>query len=756
MGKQFLLIVIFVLIWKSLFAQQWNLISEEQNFKITWQDNLLSFDDGEKKIVESFNFESDIKNVKSIFSRCPLGTYEAIEIEFENENYCRFFFLPETPFLACQSVYRNRGEQTEIIKEIVPVKFKFKKVYDKTFSVEGLAPISDSKEVYQFLSFINSKETLLCGWLTNIHGSGILKSELSPENIFLIPRTEYGTLRIPPGGTVEGEIFVIGKFNDPHLAHETYADAMANYHQIKLNPIPEGGHCTWRAAVNGKSGTEEGTRELAEYCSQNLVDYGFELIQLDDGWQNGPDRKHLQKWRPRNDFSTHRIDGPYPNGMKKTADVIISNKMVAGLWLMPFAWDANCELLKNQQYLFAKDSLGNVRNVEWAGECLDMTNPQTKEFVFQSLKRVTKLWGYKYIKIDALFTGLAADHIYTSFPHYTNDNLGKTIFYDPTKTAIDAFREGLKNVRNAVGPETYILGCNLAQNYRMLGSAIGLVDGMRVGPDVTTNWESLMKGLQMPTRLYFLHNKVWHNDPDHLMLRKPLSYIQARTMANWVAISGQLNLCGEHIPTIGDERVNLYKRSIPNTGLVGKPIDLFENIQAQIWYMQVKKIFANLYSVGMFNWSEDKECNLILNLKDLGLQHGENYLAFDFWDQELKEIKNDQIKMKLEACDSHVMLIREAKKRPMYIGSTRHIVQGTVDLIDEEWFPEENKLKITCQITANDPYKMYVYLPEKERFKLKNIFVNGEKTDRCQCDENICTVEYVKQENGVVSFELYF
>ena len=50
-------------------------------------------------------------------------------------------------------------------------------------------------------------------------------------------------------------------------------------------------------------------------------------------------------------------------------------------------------------------------------------------------------------------------------------------------THVEAYRTGMKIVRETAGKDVFILGCNLAQNMRILGPSIGFVDAMRIGPD---------------------------------------------------------------------------------------------------------------------------------------------------------------------------------------------------------------------------------------------------------------------------------
>ena len=52
------------------------------------------------------------------------------------------------------------------------------------------------------------------------------------------------------------------------------------------------------------------------------------------------------------------------------------------------------------------------------------------------------------------------------------------------------------------------------------------------GSDVGARWSGILSGATMGTRLYFMHNRLWHKDPDCLMLRDPLTLERA---AKWAS-----------------------------------------------------------------------------------------------------------------------------------------------------------------------------------------------------------------------------
>ena len=124
---------------------------------------------------------------------------------------------------------------------------------------------------------------------------------------------------------------------------------------------------------------------------------------------------------------------------------------------------------------------GEPYETAWGGTCLDLTNPDVREYVRTVADRIVNEWGFRYLKLDGLWTGTATKQQYVN-SGFKDDGIGDAVFHDPNVTNIEAYRSGLKLVRETVGRKTFILGCNGPQNMRSYGGAFGLVDAMRVGP----------------------------------------------------------------------------------------------------------------------------------------------------------------------------------------------------------------------------------------------------------------------------------
>jgi len=673
-------------------------------------DGTFSARRGEKVFVKEARFREaagdDVPKARAARIQDALGSAQAIEVKFPSGFVYTLALYRNLPFVCIKSQMHNPTNERLIVNKMVPVSFQVdlgKAAEDlRILGCDGLTGADKERTSYTFLAMAEpeTRAGVVAGWLTHDRASGIVLSKPAEDSVRIDARSEYGNLLVEPGKNVAGETFAIGYFDDALAGLEEYADTIAKRYRIRLPEIPSG-YCTWYSKPHGGASDEEHMAELAEYCGRELTKFGFNLLQIDDKWQLS-----------RRDFTNYNPKGPYPNGMKPPAEKINEEGMTAGIWFIPTGWDPNRPAFDDHQDWFVHKKDGSIYTVYWAGSCLDMTHPEAREFLYDVIAQMTREWGYKYIKIDGLWTGMATKILYPK-PDYRDDNLGDAVFHDPAKTNIETYRDGLKLVRKASGRDVYILGCNIAQNMRTLGASIGLVDGMRVGSDIGARWSGILSGATMGTRLYFMHNRLWHNDPDCLMLREPLTLDQARAWGSWIGISGQLNVASEWLPGLPDDRLEIVKRSMPNHGLSGRPIDLFESNMAKIWHLTGGTGRQRKDVIGLFNWNQEQPDTVRVELKKLDLPDGAggNYVGFDYWTDRFVPPFSGTLETELQPSSCQVISIRPLGDRPVLVSTSRHVTQGIVDVDQENWNSRKHELRGKSKVVGEDPYELRIYAP---------------------------------------------
>ena len=486
---------------------------------------------------------------------------------------------------------------------------------------------------------------------------------------------------------------------------------MAKKYKIKLKPVPSG-YMTW---YHARALDEDRMPVLAKWCRQNLNKYGFDFLQIDDGWQIS-----------RRDFTTHATDkpysakrrfpeeptaekGPYSRGMKPTAEAINRHGLTAGIWITPFGWDHQRPVFTDHRDWFVKREDGSVYAVNWGGDCLDMSHPEAREFLHGVIDRIANDWGYNFFKLDALWAGMCAKSLYPK-PEYHEDNFGDAVFHDPEVTNVEAFRRGLQVVRQAAGDDVYLLGCTAAQNMRTLAGSIGLVDGIRVGIDSGKKWEGILANVKVSSSIYYLHRRVWHNDADVLYLDKHFTLDQVRAWASWLAISGNLYMVSNWLPDAPAERIDAIKRTIPNHNLKARPVDLFESSPARVWHLRDGEGESRRDVVGLFNWGDTEE-RIKVDLDRLGLSRG-RYATFDFWEDRLErpsDLSSLEVSLRPKSC--RVIALRKLD-HPLVISTSRHVTQGIVDMVEEKWDSERSAIRGVSRVVAGDPYEIRTAAPD--------------------------------------------
>jgi alpha-galactosidase len=207
-----------------------------------------------------------------------------------------------------------------------------------------------------------------------------------------------------------------------------------------------------------------------------------DVVQIDDGWQRG-----IGDWHGHGD----RFESLA--GLRQR---IGDAGKRAGIWLAPFLVGSGSELAREHP-----DWLVGEAGTNWGQELsgLDLTHPEAQEHLWTALRALHEA-GFDYFKLDFLYAGAVPGKRYDGS--------------DP----VAAYRSGLRLVRDAVGPEAYLLGCGAP----ILPSA-GLVDGMRVSPDTfhagQQDGSAGLRGAPGAAGRAWQHGRLWTNDADCLVAR---------------------------------------------------------------------------------------------------------------------------------------------------------------------------------------------------------------------------------------------
>jgi hypothetical protein len=384
--------------------------------------------------------------------------------------------------------------------------------------------------------------------------------------------------------------------------------------------------------------------------------------------------------------------------------------LTPGIWFMPFAGSYMDPAFKDHQEWFVKNLKGEPYETRWGGTSLDMTQPGAREYLRGIADRMSHQWGYKLFKLDGFWTGSATKQIYPN-NGYKEDGIGDAKFSNPDKTNIDALRDGVKLIRQAAGPDVFLLGCCVSQNMRSFGGSFGLLDGMRVGPDTGAG----RIGAVQASRLWFLNGRVWWNDPDCVSVRAATSLEQARLNATFTAMAGDIFYNSDWMPDFPAERLDILRRCMPAHGLPSRPVDVLENHLARIWHLADTRGPQRRDVVALYNWSKGP-ATISCATDRIGLPDAAAYVGFDFWNNKFIPPFERTLNAELPPGQScRVLAIRPVSDHPQLLSTSRHITQGMVDVTSEAWNPDTRTLAGTSRVVAGDPYELRIVVPVRDK-----------------------------------------
>lgn len=637
------------------------------------------------------------------------GPGQSIELSYPDGNCDAILLFPKLPFALFRSTIANRTGEVRLLNRVPMISAGLElgppAAQLKTLGTGGLTAPDRNLGSYGWLAVADpqTRKGVVAGWITHDRASGVVFAKIDAQQVRIEARGDYGRLRIAPGKTAQTETFALGLFDDARLGLEAWADAMARVYSIKLRPLPAG-YCTWYSEKHGGASDEKHLAELTEYAAKTLKPYGFDFVQIDDGWQMGTGGKN----GPKKNFTEFNPKGPYPGGMKAAADDVKRHGLVPGLWFMPFAGTHNDPWFAAHQDWFVKQEDGKPYDARWGGTSLDMTHSGAREYLRSIVQRIAKDWGYTYFKMDGMWTGTATKLTYPQSA-YVEDGMGDAVFNNPDKTNIEAYRDGLKLIRETAGDGVFFLGCCAPQNMRSYAGAIGLVDAMRIGPDNGGSWSGWSGTSPIfGTRNYFLNGRIWWNDPDPLYVRTNIPTEQARAICSWAAVSGQLNACSEWLPDLPPQRLDLLRRTMPAHGRLARPVDLFDAEPARVWLVTDPVGSTRRDVLALFDWGPRESKDFDLLLARIGLPAAPSYALFDYWANVFLPPVGGRLKVSLPERTCQVLAVRPMQSHPQLLSTSRHITQGMVDVLAEEWDALKQELRGRSRVVGGDPYELRI------------------------------------------------
>jgi alpha-galactosidase len=527
-------------------------------------------------------------------------------------------------------------------------------------------------DMFAVLADRHSRTGLLTGFLSQKQNFGSLEARLATESSTLRLWATADNVHLEPGKEFSTDWACLNylAIDDPDPLGP-YLEAVAREHEPYSFELPDSrpalgasngiptGWCSWYHFFQ-KVTQEDMRRNLQAACDLRS-ELPLGLFQLDDGFE-----AQVGDW--------FHFNKKFPGGVASLAAEIRASGFTPGLWLAPFIVHPRSRLAAVHPDWLLRNrfnwpvNAGFIWNVFTSA--LDLTHPDAMQYACEVIQTAVQRWGYPFLKLDFLYAAALT---------------GRR--RDPGRTRAQVLRAGLEALRQVAGPQIYLLGCDCP-----LGSAIGLVQAMRIGADVDRRWSPSHFGIKfffkaetdMPSARNAiqnsltrapLHRRWWVNDPGCLLLQPETQLTQAEiyTLATVIAITGGALLLSGDLSTIPAERLRIAQQLLPLIGQRPRVLDWFDSATPARVRLDVEGAVGAWHLLALFNWS-DQDQALSLKLADFDLPSG-IYNAREFWSGSLSRIGSDQLAWQIPAHGVALFALRPAAF-PQFLGSDLHVSQG--------------------------------------------------------------------------------
>ncbi|MBQ7096918.1 MAG: alpha-galactosidase [Clostridia bacterium] len=495
-----------------------------------------------------------------------------------------------------ENILRTEIDVEECLVKIIKISscFKICKNYGWCFKTDGLW--SGVEKVADIADTVINQN--FCGLFDE---SGIGTTFMNK-----IPSKFYSEIRFEKK---ESGVFVVLETRIPHSFEGTKRSEVFNIaidmpytRALKNNAEKYAIEKDWESPVGWSSWDyyftsvdEAAVRENTDFIANDeVLSKKIKYISIDDGWQ-----QREGDWREGCRF---------PRGLERTAQYIKDSGFVPGIWISPLRLHILCGTVMRRNEFLLKDKDGNyvIKDEMFV---LDPTHPDGERFLRETFTYL-KEKGFDFFKLDYLDYILSADRFY-------NKNCGH----------YDALRRLLEIVRECVGEESHIMGCNLPY-----GTGGENINSRRTGFDIHNTWKNLWRAVRSYYPQFASHRRIYQNDIDYLVVRGKdtsdeekrnvllvgmysgdlsgkndwdFSYEEAKLWCTLTLASGTSVILGDRLGTLNETGLELVKTVLEYADFeAAEPLCNLNEIP-EVWY---KKSDNSLYFMNFSN--EKREYNI--------------------------------------------------------------------------------------------------------------------------------------------------
>ncbi|HZV12180.1 MAG TPA: alpha-galactosidase [Candidatus Kapabacteria bacterium] len=526
--------------------------------------------------------------------------------------------------------------------------------------------------------------------------------------------------------------------NDGSVINNYYVDSLGVQYYQPIDktyyPTAPSGWTSWQTY---QSMMDADTIKMAtDFFAKNLQQYGFNMIQIDDGWETP-----WYIWNPR--------PTKFPNGMKAIADYIKQNGFEAGLWIVPQCTNDSEETIKYNGFL--KNSNGQFTHTsEWL-YTVDPTLSDGQKFMKDLMDTVCS-WGFSYIKMDS------QPHVDTTF-----DTLA-SYMNEPNMTRDYYYRRSLAAIRNGAGTQTYLDATwgpgvtGVTEGNEAPLSGLGYINGFR------PYWD-----LQKPTQYYFkdyfngvmfysfLSNIACYVDLDAFFVGNNTSLDQARGWATMVSLSGANMLNADPPDQLNNERLEVLRRVYPTVDV--RPLDLYPiyHYRKHIWDLKINQGFRQYDVVAVIKTDYYFQSDLVIHWNLMGWNPDDSYHVYDFWNKQYVGEWKDSMAVVVPDSGCRLFSFVKAEDIPQLISTSRHVTQGWVDIDTLAYDSVTMVMSGISSVVGGDPYQLRFAVPNNIQDSYSAVSAEvGSLPFTLRQDSNFITLDFTSPVSAQVPWKIQF
>ena len=540
---------------------------------------------------------------------------------------------------------------------------------------------------------------------------------------------DFDGFRLQPGASVESEVLTVELRSNPYRSLEAWADRVhAHYHPEIWPGTPAGWvGWSWVDPFNIER-YEDVVLRNARAIRERLDGFGLEFIWVSIG--------NLKDGMPGNWLEVD--EGNFPSGVAQVVHELRDCGLKLGFWMAPF-WI--CSYVKDKveelEECLLRDESGEllVTRPEWqygaAGPlpkeqrpccyALDGSHPRTLEFLRHVFETYYE-WGIRYYMVDFLHAGSGStpgDHLYGD---YHDESLIK---------GPEVYRNAMKVVRDAAGPDTYLLSSTGA-TFQNTGCVTAVRTGNDYGEGRALNpesyfypatfvinspsfWTSHLRAAANLASSYYTHRKLYLNDSGNVMtVDQPIPVCEAQITATIFGINGGPMMIGDDLDRICDERLALSKKCLPRAPEIAFPVDLFDSVfpdHPRVFHLKVTRHWDEWDLVAVLNLGEETLVERI-ELDRLGLATSTDYVLWEFWNEQYLGTVAGSFQAVVPARSARLYRLSARRTHPWLLSTDLHTRQGQVEIDDCQWDPGAATLTVRATRPKGERGSIFLLAPK--------------------------------------------